>query len=96
MGQGAPFSHARVSNEVAAQWMSRTRVLHDNVQDARGQLTKVPKHPVDSVPAPDENILREVLGACHGYQDGSVGSFYDERNASWIVFPRSRCFGQPT
>ena len=65
MGQGAPFSHACVSNEVASQWMNRTRVLHDNVQDARGQLTKVPKHPVDSVPAPDENILREVLGTRH-------------------------------
>ena len=33
------MSYARVSNEVAAQWMSRARVLHDNVVDARGQRT---------------------------------------------------------
>eukprot|EP00974_Lingulodinium_polyedra_P018504 1790270-Lingulodinium_polyedra.AAC.1 len=59
VGQGAFFPRAGVSNQVAAEWMSRTRVLYDKVQAPCGHLTMVPKHPQDSVPAPGETILKE-------------------------------------
>jgi hypothetical protein len=60
LGQGASFcSQARVASEVANQWMARTRVLHDYVQDTRGQITKVAKQPLDSVPQPNEDVLRK-------------------------------------
>ena len=35
MGQGACFSEARVSNEVASQWITRSRVLYDYAKDSR-------------------------------------------------------------
>ena len=60
LGQGASFSQARVANEVANQWMARARVLHDYVQDTRGQITKVAKQPLDSVPQPNEDVLRQT------------------------------------
>ena len=63
LGKGTPFSHARVSNEVASQWDNRSRVLYDSVKDTRGQLTQVPKHPLDAVPPPADSILKEVPGA---------------------------------
>jgi len=62
------FSLARVANEVAAQWINRSRVLYDTVQDSRGQLTKVAKHPLDSIPAPDESVLKEVPGAYEAWK----------------------------
>ena len=68
LGQGASFSQARVANEVANQWMERTRVLHDYVQDTRGQHTKVPKQPLDSVPQPNEDVLRQTPGAYAAWQ----------------------------
>ena len=62
------FPHARAANEVANQWMSRTRVLHDYVQDSRGEITKVPKQPLDSVPQPAEDVLRQTPGAYEAWQ----------------------------
>ena len=56
MGLGASLTHTRVSNEVAAQWVNRSRVLYDMVRDTRGQLTKVPNHPFDSAPPPEESV----------------------------------------
>ena len=52
MGQGASFTHTRVSNEVASQWMTRTRVLFDSVTDGRGSVAKIARYPADSVPDP--------------------------------------------
>ena len=57
------FSQARTANEVANQWMACTRVLHDYVQDTRGQVTKVAKQPLDSVPQPNEDVLKHTPGA---------------------------------
>ena len=68
LGQGASFSHSRAANEIANQWMSRTRVLHDYVQDSRGEITKVPKQPLDSVPQPAEDVLRQTPGAYEAWQ----------------------------
>ena len=68
MRHSVTFSHARVANEVAAQWINRSRVLYDTVQDSRGQLTKVAKHPLDSIPAPDESVLKEVPGAYEAWK----------------------------
>ena len=68
MRHSVTFSHARVANEVAAQWINRSRVLYDTVRDSRGQLTKVAKHPLDSIPAPDESVLREVPGAYEAWK----------------------------
>ena len=39
LGQGASFSQQRVANAVTNQCISRTRVLHDAVLDARGATT---------------------------------------------------------
>ena len=60
LGQGASFSHAHVANDVANQWMARTRAPHDYVQDTRGQITKVAKQPLDSVPQPDVDVLKQT------------------------------------
>ena len=68
LGQGSSFSHLRVSNEVASQWMARTRVLHDYVKDARGDVSKVPKQPLDKVPPPAEDILKETPGAYEAWK----------------------------
>ena len=68
LGKGACFSEARVSNEVASQWINRSRVLYDYVKDKRGQVTKAPKHPIDSVPAPEESTLKEVPGAWEAWK----------------------------
>ena len=68
MALGAQFSHSRVTNEVASQWMARTRVLHDYVKDSLGQVSKVPKHPIDTVPEPDEATLRQIPGAYEAYK----------------------------
>ena len=65
---GANFSQARVANEVAHQWMSRKRVLHDYVKDSLGQVSMNPKHPVDSVPEPDEETLKQVPGALEAWR----------------------------
>ena len=43
--------------------MARARVLRDYVQDTRGQITKVAKQPLDSVPQPNEDVLRQTPGA---------------------------------
>ena len=68
MGQAVSFSHARVSNEVAAQWINWSRVLYDTVEDERGERAKVPKHPLDSVPPPEESVLKEVPGAYEAWK----------------------------
>ena len=68
LGQRAYFSQARVANEFANQWMARTRVLHDYVQDTRGQITKVAKQPLDSVPQPNEDVLRQTPRAYESWQ----------------------------
>jgi hypothetical protein len=68
LGQGASFSHARVANEVANQSMARTRVLHDYVQDTRGQITIVAKQPLGSVPQPNEDVLKQTPGAYEAWQ----------------------------
>ncbi len=68
LGQGASFSHLRVANEVANQWMARTRVLHDYVRDGRGQLSKAPRQPLDKVPPPSEDVLRETPGALEAWR----------------------------
>ena len=60
---GAPFSNTRVANEVACQWMRRTRVLYDTVKDARGELTKAAKRSMDVGPQPGEAMLKVVHGA---------------------------------
>ena len=52
------FFQDRVANEVANQWMARTHVLHDYVQDTRGQITEVAKQPLDSVPQPNGGVLK--------------------------------------
>ena len=62
------MSQARAANEVANQWMARTRVLHDYVQDARGEITKVPKQPLDSVPQLAEDVRRQTPGAYEAWQ----------------------------
>jgi len=48
--------------------MARTRVLHDYVQDTRGQISKVAKQPLDSVPQPNEDVLRQTPGAYEAWQ----------------------------
>ena len=68
LGHGASFSYLRVSNEVATQWMARTRVLHDHVVDARGEVTKVPKHPLDTVPEPSEEAMKQHPGAFEAWK----------------------------
>ena len=68
LGQGATFAQMRVSNEVAGQWMARSRVLHDRVVDERGGITRVPKQPMDSVPMPAEDILKEMPGAFEAWK----------------------------
>ena len=54
------FVQALVANAYANQWMARTRVLHDYVQDTRGQISKVAKQPLDSVPQPNEDVLKHT------------------------------------
>ena len=82
-------SQAGVANEVANQWMARTRVLHDYVQKTRGQITKLAKQPLDSVPQPNEDVLKETrsLRSMAGtQQDGPQGVC-----CSWLLdhhFPR--------
>ena len=68
LGQGASFSHLRAANEVASQWMARTRVLHDHVTDSRGEVAKVPKQPLDSMPQPPEDILKQTPGAWEAWK----------------------------
>ena len=68
LGIGASFSHARVANEVANQWTARTRVLHDYVQDTRGEITKVAKQPLDSVPQPSKDVLKQTPRAYEAWQ----------------------------
>ena len=68
MGQGASFTLARVSNATAEQWMNRTRVLHDRVQDGVGTFSKVARQPLDSVPDPDEALLKETPGAYEAWK----------------------------
>ena len=68
LGQGASFSQQRVANEVANQWISRTRILQDAVLDARGARTKVPKQPLDTVPPPSEEVLKEIPGALEAWK----------------------------
>ena len=63
MAIGAQFSHSRVANEVASQWMGKARILNDHVTDSLGQVSKVPKHPIDTVPDPDEATLKQIPGA---------------------------------
>ena len=75
MGTGVSFSYARVANEVASQWMAWTRILHDIVKDARGQVTKVPKQPIDSVPDPDEAVLKATPGAYEAWKGLSALEF---------------------
>ena len=48
--------------------MARTRVLHDYVQDTRCQITKVAKQPFDSVPQPNEDVLKQTPGAFETWQ----------------------------
>ena len=55
-GQGVSFSRARVSDEVAVQWMNQSRVLYSEVQDTGGQLTKVANHPLDTPAARGERL----------------------------------------
>ena len=62
------FSQARVANEVANQWMARTRVVHAYVQDTRGQITKVAKQPLDNVPQPNEDVLKQTPRAYESWQ----------------------------
>jgi hypothetical protein len=71
LGQGASFSQYCVANEVANQWMARTRVLHDYVQDARGQITKVAKQPLDSVPQPND-IMRNMSSHFHPVAEADI------------------------
>ena len=68
LGQGATFAQMRAANEVAGQWMARSRVLHDRVVDERGGITRVPKQPMDSVPLPAEDILKEMPGAFEAWK----------------------------
>ena len=68
LGQGASFSQQRVANEIANQWISRTRILQDAVLDARGARTKVPKQPLDTVPPPSEEVLKEIPGALEAWK----------------------------
>ena len=42
--------------------MARTRVMHDYVMDGLGSVSKVPKQPLDKVPPPSEEILKDTLG----------------------------------
>ena len=68
LGQGAAFSHLRASNEVASQWLARTRVLHDHIVDERGEVTKIAKQPLDSVPQPAEDVLKQTPGAFEAWK----------------------------
>ena len=75
LGQGASFSQVRVANEVASQWMARTRVLHDSVKDQRGNVTRVPRQPLDKVPPPAEDVLKETPGALEAWKGLSALDF---------------------
>jgi len=68
LGQGASFAQARVANEVANQWIARTRVLHDYGNNSVGQLTKVAKQPLESAPQPSEDVLKQTPGAYEAWQ----------------------------
>ena len=48
--------------------MARTRVLHDYVQDTRGQITKVANQPLDIVPQPNENVLTQTPRTYEAWQ----------------------------
>ena len=48
--------------------MARTSVLLESVQDARGQLTKVAKQPLDSVPQPNEDVMKQTPRAYATWQ----------------------------
>ena len=54
------YSRQRVANEVADQWMARTRVLLDKVTGMDGQHRWEPHHPADAVAPPTEDMLREA------------------------------------
>ena len=75
MGQGASLTHTRVSNEVASQWMARTRVLFDSITDGRGHVTKVARYPKDYVPDPDEHLLKQTPGAYEAWKGLHALSF---------------------
>lgn len=68
MGQGASFTLSRVANEVAEQWMNRTRILYDRVQDGMGNYTKTPKQPISTVPEPDEALLKQTPGVFEAWK----------------------------
>ena len=59
LGQGADFTHQRVSGEVATQWIKRQRVLFDET----GDNGRVAVHPKDCPTQPSESELRQVPGA---------------------------------
>ena len=68
MGVGAQFSRARVANQVASDWISRSRVLYDYIIDGSQQLNKVAKYPAQSVPDPDEDVLKKTPGAYEAWK----------------------------
>ena len=68
LSKGASFAHLRVANQVCSEWMGRQRILHDRVLDERGGTTRVPKQPMDSVPPPAEDILRQMPGALEAWK----------------------------
>ena len=55
--------------------MARTRVLHDTVMDSAGAVTKVPKQPLDTVPPPTEEVLKQVPGALTAWKGMSALEF---------------------
>ena len=48
--------------------MARTRVLHDYAQNSLGQIKQVAKQPLDSVPQPNEDVLKQTPGAYAAWQ----------------------------
>ena len=42
--------------------------MRDTVLDARGVRTKVQKHPLDTVPPPSEEVLKEIPGALEAWK----------------------------
>ena len=48
--------------------MNRYRVLFHAVRDARGRLTKVPNHPLDTIPPSEDIVLKEVPGALDAWR----------------------------
>ena len=63
MVHGCYVTHARASNDVASQWMARSRIIYLFGIDAGGQHIHIPKQPSDSALMFHETVLKQYIGA---------------------------------